>query len=89
MAVPSYRFDIHESDDLIEEVMRVYGYDKLPALPMDAELRAGKLDPLTQLEQQISHQFAALGYHQIISYSFVDPQIQALLVSRQSVSVLV
>lgn len=74
---PSYRFDIEIEEDLIEEVIRVVGYDSLP-------LRApmGKLKMLPAAEGKVSrhslrHQVAALGYQEVVSYSFTPEQWEA------------
>jgi len=74
---PSYRFDINIEEDLIEEVIRVVGYDSLP-------LRApvGKLKMLPAAEGDISRhairrQVAALGYQEVVSYSFTPEQWEA------------
>jgi phenylalanyl-tRNA synthetase beta chain len=74
---PSYRFDINIEEDLIEEVIRVVGYDSLP-------LRApvGKLKMLPAAEGNISRhairrQVAALGYQEVVSYSFTPEQWEA------------
>ncbi|HEX4855651.1 MAG TPA: phenylalanine--tRNA ligase subunit beta, partial [Limnobacter sp.] len=74
---PTYRFDIQIEEDLIEEVIRVVGYDNLP-------LRApkGKLKMLPAPEGKISRhairrQVAALGYQEVVSYSFTPEQWEA------------
>ncbi|MCQ8897110.1 phenylalanine--tRNA ligase subunit beta [Limnobacter humi] len=71
---PSYRFDIEIEEDLIEEVIRVVGYDSLP-------LRAplGKLSMLPAPESKLSRhairrQVAAMGYQEVVSYSFTPEQ---------------
>ncbi|HEY1058884.1 MAG TPA: phenylalanine--tRNA ligase subunit beta [Limnobacter sp.] len=74
---PSYRFDIEIEEDLIEEVIRVVGYDSLP-------LRAplGKLKMLPAPESKLSRhairrQVAAMGYQEVVSYSFTPEQWEA------------
>lgn len=71
---PNYRFDINIEEDLIEEVIRVVGYDSLP-------LRApmGKLKMLPAVEGKVGRhairrQVAALGYQEVVSYSFTPEQ---------------
>lgn len=80
---PSYRFDIKEEIDLIEEVARIYGYARLPtALPV-ATLGEHQ-NRRTASEQhvpvvRIRSLLVDRGYQEIISYSFVDPALQAVL----------
>ena len=68
---PSRRFDIEIEEDLIEEVVRIHGYERVPTNAPSGELRL-HLQP----EAQVSHsrlpaQFAARGYYEAVCYSFV------------------
>ncbi|NIC04084.1 phenylalanine--tRNA ligase subunit beta [Billgrantia bachuensis] len=77
--VPSWRFDIAIEEDLIEEVARIHGYNRLPvrrpaarlALRPDHEART----PLARLR----HQMVARGYQEAVTYSFVAPELQQVL----------
>ncbi len=76
---PSFRFDIALEADLIEEVGRVYGYDKLPLQPLSGAL---DIQPVPETEvsiEAISDLLVARGYQEAITYSFVDPDFQAVL----------
>ena len=69
---PSYRFDLSCEEDLIEEVIRIIGYDNLPTTPPQAPIT-----PKISLETQrnpfaVRRQLAALGYQETINYSFVE-----------------
>ncbi len=69
---PSWRFDIQIEEDLIEEVARMVGFDKLPETPPVAPVV-----PTAQTESQrsawdVRHALAGLGYQETINYSFVD-----------------
>ncbi|WP_028388358.1 phenylalanine--tRNA ligase subunit beta [Legionella fairfieldensis] len=89
VSVPSYRFDIHFDVDLVEEISRLYGYDKMKGDKQVAEIQAGTINPLEALATQVSHVFTARGYHETISYSFVDPELQQLLYpDRQAMQLL-
>ena len=77
--VPSHRFDLHLDVDLIEEIIRLYGYDKISGEKMIAAVSAGTINPLELLSMKIANFFAARGYHETISYSFVDPELQTAL----------
>ncbi|PSJ47883.1 phenylalanine--tRNA ligase subunit beta [Zobellella endophytica] len=79
VVVPSYRFDIGIEEDLVEEVARIYGYNRIPDLAPVAGLtmsshREGRL-PLNRLKDAL----VDLGYQEAITYSFVDPEQQRLL----------
>ena len=69
---PSYRFDLQIEEDLIEEVIRVIGYHKLPATPPQAPITP-KLRAETQRNPYaVRLQLADLGYQETINYSFVE-----------------
>ena len=73
---PPWRFDITGQHDLVEEIGRCHGYDKIPPrMPVSAAgtgARAETSINLTQLKQVLT----ARGYYEAISYSFVDPELQ-------------
>ncbi|MFC3908800.1 phenylalanine--tRNA ligase subunit beta [Legionella dresdenensis] len=77
--VPSHRFDIRLDVDLIEEIIRLFGYDKIPGDIMITQLQAGVINPVEQLAMRLNQFFTARAYHETISYSFVDPQLQQAL----------
>jgi phenylalanyl-tRNA synthetase beta chain len=69
---PSWRFDIRIEEDLIEEVIRILGYDKLPLAPP-----SGRLVPVVPSEalrgaDAVRQRLAALGYRETINFSFVE-----------------
>lgn len=74
--VPSFRVDIHLDVDLVEEVIRVHGYDNIVSQPIIAPLCHGALTPQERLSMQMATFLSTRGYHEAISYSFVDPQLQ-------------
>ncbi len=81
--IPSHRFDLHHSVDLVEEIIRLYGYDKLLAQPIATSLEHGQSSITEQRATQLSHWFKNKGYHETISYSFVDPALQESLYPNQ------
>jgi len=69
---PSYRFDLQIEEDLIEEVVRMLGYDKLPNTPPLAPITA-KLRPEAERSAfAVRRSLAALGYVETINFSFVE-----------------
>ncbi|HSX52021.1 MAG TPA: phenylalanine--tRNA ligase subunit beta, partial [Cellvibrio sp.] len=77
-SVPSYRFDISIEADLLEELARVYGYNRLPtrslAAPLDIEPHPEAQMGLPALRKQL----IARGYQEAITYSFIEPKLSAL-----------
>ncbi|PUA19998.1 phenylalanine--tRNA ligase subunit beta [Glaciimonas sp. PCH181] len=69
---PSYRFDIEIEEDLIEEIVRVYGFENIPALPPVAPNTMFIAPENTRSLFAISHKLAALDYQEVINYSFVE-----------------
>jgi len=71
---PSYRFDITIEEDLIEEVARVYGYEKITPLPSQATLsilpQAEAQRPLAKLRQAL----VLRDYQETINYAFVEAE---------------
>jgi phenylalanyl-tRNA synthetase beta chain len=68
---PSYRFDIQIEEDLIEEVARLYGYEKLPDVPPMAEAKMIMRPEGSRIAHDIRMQLADMGYQELINFSFV------------------
>ncbi|STX29865.1 Phenylalanyl-tRNA synthetase beta subunit [Legionella beliardensis] len=79
VTAPSYRFDIHLDVDLVEEIVRLYGYDKIQGTSMIAAIQAGVTNPAEVLLAKFNRFFIARNYYETISYSFVDPELQKIL----------
>ena len=69
---PSYRFDIHIEEDLIEEVARMIGFDHLPHTPPRAPVFAKVGSESRRNPIAVRRQLAALAYQETINFSFVD-----------------
>jgi phenylalanyl-tRNA synthetase beta chain len=73
---PGFRFDIDMEADLIEEIGRIYGYNRLPSVSLQGAL---DIQPLAEAEHSIDRfidLLAARGYQEAVTYSFVDPTLQ-------------
>jgi len=73
---PSFRLDVTREVDLIEEIARHYGYDRLSARVRPAPPRVER-DTLREKELTISARLVALGYREIIPSSMLDPEENA------------
>jgi phenylalanyl-tRNA synthetase beta chain len=81
---PSHRFDIAIEQDLIEEIGRIHGYDKIPCA--DAKMPQ---QPQPVTEQAVTRERLRLllvdrGYQEAITYSFVDARLQRMLFPKRS-----
>ncbi|MDX2349205.1 MAG: phenylalanine--tRNA ligase subunit beta [Porticoccus sp.] len=77
--VPSWRFDIEIEADLIEEVARIYGYNRLPTATIAAALPIEGIPETRQGLPVLRQQLIARGYQEAITYCFVDPAVQKQL----------
>jgi len=78
VAVPGYRYDLTLEVDLIEELGRLYGYQKIPLQSMNVAMQtvpAADHDFLKRLLLLLNDR----GYSEAITYSFINPKIQNLL----------
>jgi phenylalanyl-tRNA synthetase beta chain len=69
---PSWRFDLKIEEDLIEEVIRVIGYDKLPSTPPVAPITASVRPEARRSVSALQRAVAALDYQETINFSFVE-----------------
>jgi len=72
--VPSFRPDLEREVDLIEEVVRLYGYDNVPATLPRGAMDSRKTPVKQQLETLCRNTLVAAGFSELINYSFVSPQ---------------
>ncbi len=74
---PSFRFDLSIEEDLIEELARIHGYDQIPEA---AALAPVSLPSVTETRMPLDRAREILvdrGYHEVITYSFIDAASQA------------
>ena len=71
---PSYRFDIEIEEDLIEEVARIYGFEKIPARPPVATSEMRATNETQRSIHVIRHALAARDYAETVNFSFVDAE---------------
>jgi len=74
---PSHRFDLVIEEDLIEEVARVYGFERIPALPPRTTASMIAAPESQRSLHELRDCMADLGYHETINFSFVDASWEA------------
>ncbi|CNF50185.1 phenylalanine--tRNA ligase subunit beta [Yersinia massiliensis] len=85
---PSWRFDMEIEEDLVEEVARIYGYNNIPDVPIKADLVMTKHREADLSLKRVKTALVDRGYQEAITYSFVDPKVQALLHPQQEALIL-
>ena len=72
ITIPSWRYDVSIKEDIVEEIVRIYGYDKIPLVP----LPTNNIQKIINREQRrfidIKRLLASHGYTEVISWSFMD-----------------
>ncbi|MAK65860.1 phenylalanine--tRNA ligase subunit beta [Methylophaga sp.] len=74
--VPSFRFDINIEVDLIEELGRLYGYDRLPQTRPAISVLPSAISEKQLATERLQSLLVDRGYYEAITYSFVDPTLQ-------------
>lgn len=71
--VPSFRYeDLEREIDLIEEIARIYGYDKLDSIPTGVKERRGKYSFYQKTVKNIRQILCDIGLNEVINYSFLS-----------------
>jgi phenylalanyl-tRNA synthetase beta chain len=87
--VPSFRVDIEREADLIEEVARFYGYDKIPSEPTPARSFEPPANRKRERVQKLRQVLLHHGFDEVINFSFSDPEKEAATGSgREPVAIL-
>ncbi|NLO97406.1 MAG: phenylalanine--tRNA ligase subunit beta [Peptococcaceae bacterium] len=72
--IPSYRQDLKIEEDMIEEIARINGYDRIPTtLPQGVQTQ-GRRTPEQELRRKIRHTLVKAGMNEIVTYSFVKKE---------------
>ena len=70
---PSHRFDLAIEEDLVEEVLRVHGYNTVPSRLPPAPLPLGRVSAEELAQARLADLLVDLGYSEAVTYSFVAP----------------
>ncbi|MBF0187576.1 MAG: phenylalanine--tRNA ligase subunit beta [Magnetococcales bacterium] len=75
---PSHRHDLKREEDLIEEIVRLYGYDAVPSVLPTGAISVPEVDRVAILEQKTQTILAGLGYFEAVNYAFIDATAQSI-----------
>ncbi|HLR82566.1 MAG TPA: phenylalanine--tRNA ligase subunit beta [Paenalcaligenes sp.] len=80
---PSYRFDINIEEDLIEEVARIVGFERIPDVLPIARTTINVASEESVSAHDVRARVASLDYQEVVNFSFVDEQWEKLLTTNQ------
>jgi len=72
---PSWRADIQIFEDLAEEIIRIYGYDKIVSTLPSSASQVVQLPKLSKVERAATDALAAIGFNQCVHFSFTSPEV--------------
>ena len=74
LEVPSFRLDIVEDADILEEIARIYGYENIPAADLESNATAGVKTEKQKFMANVKSNSMSAGLSEILTYSFVSPR---------------
>ncbi len=77
--VPHFRVDIEREADLVEEIARFYGYDKIPASVPPLRVLEPPMEPKRERINKIRQLLFHAGFDEVLNFSFSDPEKEAML----------
>lgn len=75
ITAPFWRTDIELPEDIVEEVGRLYGFDKLPRELPTRSIKPASLNPKIQLKQSLRKSLSRAGSNEVLTYSFVHEKV--------------
>lgn len=73
--VPTYRADVEAEADIAEEIVRIYGYNKIESTLMSGNITSGGRNGVQNFADSVKRILTAQGMYEIMTYSFTNPNI--------------
>lgn len=87
LKIPSYRPDVSIKEDIVEEIIRIKGYDNIPTISVEKPSnKVVALDPNQRNLDNIRTQAASLGFNELVTYSFANRE-KSELFSKQLINI--
>lgn len=75
LTIPSYRYDIMHQVDLVEDIIMMYGYDRIKPEPPKT-LTYGKINTKTKFTRKVRDLMVGFGFHEIANYILTSKELQ-------------
>ncbi len=79
VTAPDHRTDITGPHDLIEEIARIYGLDRVPLTALDDEMPPQRGNPALEFEERVRDLLAEVGLYEAVTFAMTTPQAEAKL----------
>lgn len=70
VTVPYWRLDVNIEEDTVEEIARMYGYERIPAKPLGDNILTASQNPIFDLIERLKRSLAGLGLTEVQTYSY-------------------
>jgi len=82
VTAPYWRSDINVAEDLVEEVARIIGYDKIPATMLTEPVPRHNPEPILSLKREVRHSLMGYGFQEVITYSLTSLELLKKLLPK-------
>ena len=72
--IPTFREDLQQEADFVEEIGRIFGFDNIPATMVRGKVAVGGKTNGQLIEDKSKNALNSLGFNEILTYSFVSPK---------------
>lgn len=86
--IPSYRPDLQIEEDLIEEVARLIGYDRIPTTLPQGNQTQGRRTPAQEFRRRLRYLLIRVGMDEVLTYSFTNPKHEEKWGREQSIAIM-
>lgn len=69
--IPTHRDDITIKEDVVEEIIRLIGYDAIESIPLGLTQTIGQLNETQKMKRQLQHILTGMGLHEVITYTLM------------------
>jgi len=83
LKVPSWRLDIEQEIDIVEELVRIHGYDQIQIIEPEKSRKKPTLNSKQKLFHFLQRSIASKGFFETITWSFTDSKINQLFIENK------
>ena len=85
--IPSHRYDVSMEEDIIEEIARIYGYNRFDSKLPHTEILEPRANTYDRFKRQIHNLLSNLGLYETINYTFLDDGINSVFSEKKPITI--